>query len=387
MICVWKHCLLFSLFSSCLALLLHTDPAAKRCSFSKIALGTCSTASETIPEKITSYEYMDSGNGMRLERFGDILVTRSCPSAIWSRGLSNAEWDAATVRYCGNHWHGLETIPVDDADAWVLHMENHVKFILATSEQGQLGVFPEQQVSWAWLQKTLRSFTTNSKKSEVSVLNGFAYTGGSTMACLGVPGVHVVHLDAAKASVNWAARNVNQFIITGKYDPSSLDVAQVDIQRSLITRTQTTANACNGVGVGAAHKVNVSSSPRTRFIVEDCMTYLRREERRGAKYEGLIFDPPAFGRGGGRKVWKLSKDLPALVEMIPRLLASRPAFVLLTCHDPACPAKKLASLLQESGILDVGVGARLQCGDLTLNSKRGGQPLPLGSYARVLWEN
>ena len=172
------------------------------------------------------------------------------------------------------------------------------------------------------------------------VLNSFAYTGGASMAALGVPGVNVTHLDASKTFVTWAQKNA---------ESSGLKDA-----------------------VGA------------KYLVDDCITFLEREKRRNRRYHGMIVDPPAFGRGPkGKRIWKLDRDLPLMAELLPDLLSRRPAFLLLSCHDPKWPAQKLRTLLQHTrGMPKRGV---YETNEMILRSNRGGVDLPMGHSVRVSW--
>lgn len=145
----------------------------------------------------------------------------------------------------------------------------------------------------------------------------------------------MVHLDAAKSSVQWAKKN------------------------------------CAMAGV---------ATEQVRWIVDDCMTFLNREIKRGNTYEGLIFDPPAFGRGSNGKIWKLEKDFPLLIEMIPRLLSpTSPQLVLLSCHDPDWPASRIEDLLRKQL---KSLGGIFECVDMSLVSQCGGRNLPSGACVR-----
>lgn len=291
------------------------------------------------PQLSSQYEFLDCGNQRRLERFGEHLVCRNCPSALWAPGLPLSSWEAATLKHDGSKWTGGAT-----AEGWRVVMCGDLAFELAPSEQGQVGIFPEQQEQWEWIRRVLAGWGdleagADSEQAAVvpRVLNGFAYTGGSTMAALsGHRNVNVTHLDASSSAINWASRNV----------------------------------AAAGWG-----------ERPVRFIADDCLTFLRREVKRGKKYEGLIFDPPAFGRGGGSKIWKLKKDMPSLVDLLSQLLSDRPAFLLLTCHDPDWSAKDLRALLQSQGLPK----GQLESGEMSLvpPSGSGGKALPLGCFVRV----
>ena len=272
-----------------------------------------------------SYQFIDSGGYKRIEQFGSCNVVRSCPSASWPPASS---WTrlGAKITYDGTSgkagiWNGLDLLDPNWQVTFDLDQTStttRIAFTLAASDLGQVGVFPEQQENWRWIYNTLRNSPALRK-----VLNGFAYTGGSTMAALSADNVQVVHLDAAKSSVQWAMRNA---VASGLYTPVTTNSSNSDSSSSSSSST---------------------TSRSVRWITDDCLTFLDREVRRGNTYEGLIFDPPAFGRGGNGKIWKLDKDLPVLAEtLIPQLLSDDPAFVLLSCHDVEWSASRLAELIR-----------------------------------------
>ena len=273
-----------------------------------------------------SYQFIDSGNYKRIEQFGSYNVVRSCPSASWPPASSWTRF-GAKIMYDGTSgkagtWNGLDLLDPNWQVTFDLDQTTtaRIVFTLAPSDLGQVGVFPEQNENWRWIYSTLQQQQPSSSSTVRKVLNGFAYTGGSTMAALSADNVQVVHLDAAKSSVQWAMRNA---AASGLYTPT------------VATNSSNTDNS------------NSSTSRSVRWITDDCLTFLEREVRRGNTYEGLIFDPPAFGRGGNGKIWKLDKDLPVLTEtLIPQLMSDDPLFVLLSCHDVEWPASRLAELIQ-----------------------------------------
>jgi len=292
----------------------------------------------------TDYEFLDCGNQRRLERFGKYLVARNCPSAIWAPGLASDVWGSVDFQHNGEQWIGIDS--EKDLDKWKVLAGPDLLFGLAPSDQGQVGIFPEQQDQWQWINKAL-SVHECPIGNTVRVLNGFAYTGGSTMAALsGRKHINVTHLDASTSAVNWASRNVASSSLVEGGDSDG--------------------------------------GPQVRFIVEDCTTFLKREIKRGKKYDALIFDPPAFGRGGGNKIWKLKKDLPVLVDLLSQLLSDHPVLLLLSCHDPDWGPKDLQALLQSC---NVPKGGLLECGDMRLTPAQNGRgkALPLGCFARYSW--
>lgn len=386
------------------------------------------STSESPSTTASSYEFIDSGNKQRLERFGGVIVSRPCPSATWKRDARVTEWNSANLIFTkpketaadgldsrhamessGWSWNHLPPsfASVHEKDRkWEVFFEaTNQKFVLAPSSEGQLGIFPEQEHNWSWIfQITKKEIlwrqgvqSSNAQNVTISghqdqmkkpaptptgplrVLNGFAYTGGSTLAAasggraastaiasirssniesvpprspppsslnehtesLSSPFIEVVHLDAAKSAVTWAQQNA---------------LASEDL---LSTRS-------------------------IRWIEDDCISFLEREIKRGKTYDALIFDPPAFGRAArGKKMWKLDKDFETLVNMIPKLLSDNPAFLLLSCHDIDWPHSRLSSLLS-SVTSKIKVAGTLESGVMSLNPKvpQRGNPLPMGAYAR-----
>lgn len=338
---------------------------------------------------------------------------RSCPSASWPGGAVLGSNNNDVVCYEGTSgkvgtWKNLQILPEnwqvsfdisspDEEEDEEDNQFRNIVFTLSASDLGQVGVFPEQQANWQWIRRTLRSTSSSSSSSSSAeppvprkVLNGFGYTGGSSLAALSAGNVQVVHLDAAKSLVQWATRNAQA---------SGLYVPPADINNN--------------------HSSSSSSSSRSvRWITDDCVTFLEREVRRGNSYDGLILDPPAFGRGGNGKIWKLEKDLPILVDtLIPQLLSDDPSFVLLSCHDVDWPPSRLAGLLRAAvtkkaasagrqwlsgrarekdrgGLSSNDVelqslnvcGGVLECGPMVLmpddDRAADGRPLPLGGFAR-----
>jgi len=269
----------------------------------------------------TNYSLIDIGNKKRLERFGDIVVQRAAMQAEWKPNLERAEWKKADLFFDGEEWRG------DDTETEFFVNFDDVVFCLKPMSMGQVGVFPEQARSWKWLEKIIEKSDKSFK-----VLNGFAYTGGSTMFS-SYKNSEVCHVDASKASVNRAKVNAE---LSGKQD--------------------------NNI----------------RYIVDDVMTFMEKEVRRGNKYNGFIFDPPAFGRGGKGKTWKLNRDIGKLFSLIDQLSDGTPEFVLISAHDPSMCADDLKKMI--SGLSGVGA-LNIDSGDFIMNAESG-RYMHNGYYAR-----
>lgn len=228
----------------------------------------------------SNYELIDCGNGRRLERFGTVICDRPAPMAEFPARAGAGVWAEAALRFDAvtRRWTG--TPPADWAYSGAAG-DAAVRLGLTPGANGQLGIFPEQQENWEWLARIVGS----ARGRRVRVLNGFAYTGGSTLFCAAA-GAEVCHLDASGAAVAQARKN--------------------------------------------AELSGLSACP-VRWIVDDVKKFLAREIRRKSFYDGIILDPPAFGRSG-KNIWKLEDNLPELLEMAAAVLTPEPLFVLLTCH-------------------------------------------------------
>ncbi len=238
------------------------------------------------------YELLDSGDGRKFERFGDIRLVRPCSQAMWRPQLSPAEWgkaDASFDREEGNAWHGRARLPKE----WTIETAG-IRFRLSGTDFGHLGIFPEQRASWRWLRGVV--------KKGMSVLNLFAYSGGSTMASA-LSGASVCHVDAAKGMVEWARKNA----------------------------------ALNGLD---GHPI--------RWIVDDAHAFMRREIRRGHRYDGIILDPPTFGRGANGQLYKIERDLKETLSLVRDLLSEKPAFVLFSSHTPGLTLKVAENILSQA---------------------------------------
>ncbi len=272
------------------------------------------------------YTCLDSGNRRKLERFGALVVDRPCPQATWAPGLPSEDWATAAAAF---------QRPPRGPSAWVFRSDepppgwavefDGMRLGLRPAAQGQVGVFPEQLENWRWLRRTVAAAGRS-----VAVLNGFAYTGAASLfAAAG--GAAVCHVDAAKASVTQARRN--------------------------------------------AEASGLADRP-IRWIVDDMVAFMQKEVRRGRRYDGIILDPPAFGRAPGGKTWSLERQLPLLLELAARLLSDQPCFCLFSCHAPEIGEVALGSMLR-----GLGLGPGVETGALALTATSGAH-VPAGVFAR-----
>lgn len=278
-----------------------------------------------------SYSLLDSGFGRKLERFGPVVLDRPCSQAVWKPTQDAGEWKRAGAiftRETDTRWDAKQELP----ESWTIETGG-VRFKISPTDFGHLGIFPEQNRFWQWIQDFLPAHTA---KREVHVLNLFAYSGGSTMAAAKA-GAHVCHLDASKGMVAWARENA----------------ALNDVQDAPI-----------------------------RWIVEDVTKFLMREQRRGKRYDAIILDPPTFGRGSKGEVFKIETDVINLLEQCRALLTPNPLFMLFSCHTPGFSPLVMHNLLDQLMTAHKGT---IDCGEMFLDGGAGVYPLPSGTYAR--WQH
>lgn len=279
----------------------------------------------------TDYELIDSGDFYKLERFGSYVLARPEPQAIWKKSMPNAEWeklyDAVFEKGKGDgergEWIAKQGVP----EQWFIeynYKDMHLKMRLGRTAFKHVGVFPEQATNWNFIYDRVSELKT---EGEVSVLNLFAYTGGASLAARSA-GAKVTHVDSVKQVVSWSKENMTN---------SSLE----DI----------------------------------RWIVEDARKFVAREVKRGSKYNGILLDPPAYGRGADGEKWVLEDDIYALLEDCGKLLEPN-GFVVFNLYSMG-----LSALLAK-GLLTQLFGERnIDFGELYFVD-RGGRSLPFGVYAR-----
>ncbi len=277
----------------------------------------------------SDYELLDSGGFQKLERFGPITLARPCAQAVWKRQLPPSVWQQATAsfsRESGNQWRGREKLPA----TWEINVEGMV-FQLSSTDFGHLGIFPEQAEAWARIRQACAASMRKSGRP-ASVLNLFAYSGGSTLAAA-LGGAEVCHVDASKGMVDWARKNAT---------------------------------------------LNRLEDRPIRWIVDDVAKFLEREVRRERRYDLLILDPPSYGRGARGEIFKIENDLPQILGVLGKLISDQPLGVFLSCHTPEITPLSLHHLLhQQFGRL----GGKVEQGEMLLSSVGKALPVPSGSYA------
>ena len=262
-----------------------------------------------------NYKLIDSGHGRKLEQWGNLRLSRPAAQAIWKPKLPKKEWDQADALFSreeGLQWEICSNLP----DQWRVTLDS-LEFKVSPTDFGHLGLFPEHANFWPWITEM---------SANARVLNLFAYTGGATLAAAR-GGAEVCHLDASKGIVSWARENA----------------------------------ALN----------NMQEKP-IRWIVDDAMKFLRREIKRGSRYDGILLDPPSYGRGAKGEIFKIEDEIEELLSLCKQVLTDRPKFVLFTCHTPGFTPTVLSHLLEQM------MGSKCDSGEMLL----GEFPLPLGAYAR-----
>ena len=275
------------------------------------------------------YEVLDTGDGEKLERWREFVLRRPDPQAIWPKQRPEL-WTRADAHYHrsakgGGEWEFFKKLP----DRWTVSYRD-LKFYVRPTGFKHTGLFPEQAVNWDWMAGLIRK-----ANRPVRVLNLFGYTGGATLACAAA-GAKVTHVDAAKGMVQWAGENRK--------------LAEID-------------------------------ETSVRWIIDDALKFVQREERRGNRYEGILMDPPSYGRGPGGEVWKLENELFGLVEACEKVLAKDALFMLINSYTTGLQPAVLNNMLTMT--VAKSRPGRVTADEIVLPVTAGGV-LPCGASGR--WE-
>ena len=272
------------------------------------------------------YEVLDTGGGEKLERWGNITLRRPDPQVIWPQQRPEL-WRTADAWYHrssrgGGEWEFRRKLP----ERWQVKYRD-LKFYVRPTNFKHTGLFPEQAVNWDWMRGLIE------QRGGAKVLNLFGYTGGATVACARA-GAEVCHVDAAKGMVQWAREN-----------------------RELSGLPETSV----------------------RWIIDDALKFVQREKRRGRTYDGLLMDPPSYGRGPGGEVWKLEDELYGLVEECAGVLSDRPLFFLINSYTTGLQPAVLDNMLRMT--VSARYGGRVNAQEVVLPVTAGGV-LPCGASGR-----
>ena len=277
---------------------------------------------------IEGYELLASGAGQRLERWYGVVVQRPESAALWSwndpETLPQWQGHYDGLRATGGRWQWLTPLP---DPCIITHGALH--FLIKPTTSKHLGLFPEQATNWNWLRETI---SKASRQEPIRVINLFGYTGGATLAAAKA-GASVTHVDAARAMVAWCSENA---------------------------------------------KLSGLAEAPIRYVVEDAVKYLQREIRRGNRYDGIIMDPPSFGRGKNGELWKLSNHLPQLLQMACEALSESPLFLLLNTYSD------LVNELDEHpvSLIEKNFGGSCEPMELSLHGTLDGRKIPCGTSYR-----
>lgn len=282
-----------------------------------------------IADQWKDYEILDASAGEKLERWGNQVLIRPDPQVIWNTPKDQKLWDSANAHYYrsatgGGHWD-IKKLPEVFTVSY-----NEMVFRLKPMGFKHTGLFPEQATNWDWLTSVIKS-----ADRPVKVLNLFAYTGGASVACAKA-GAKVCHVDASKGMTSWAKENAE-------------------------------INGINDI----------------RFIVDDCSKFVNREIRRGNTYDGIIMDPPSYGRGPGGEIWKLENELYGFLELCMNVLTEKPLFFLLNSYTTGLSALCMEYMVGVT--IAQKFGGKVTAQEIGLPVVSTGMNLPCG--ASVRWEN
>ena len=282
------------------------------------------------------YALLDSGDGLKLERFGKYVFVRPEAQAMWKRSL-DSEWRNADAVFIpsgeesGGHWDFKKKVDEQWEMNYPLPLSpKGITFKVMTTPGRHLGVFPEVAAHWDWFSNLIH----HEEHKEVNVLNLFGYTGLATLAAASA-GAKVTHVDASKKSVGWAREN------------QALS--------------------------------NLTEKP-IRWIVDDALKFVQREARRGVKYDGIILDPPKFGRGPKGEVWEVYKSLPDLLEACRACLSEKPLFVVTTIYAVRASAVHVAQAMDD---MMEGFRGKIEMGELVTREQSAGRLLSQAVFART----
>jgi len=281
------------------------------------------------PRLFPDYELIDCGNFEKLERFGAYITIRPEPQAVWDKTLKHAEWEKlAHVKFVSNSnyagsWQRFKSMPESWEISYPLPNGPDLKFKLALASFKHVGVFPEQASHWDYIYQNVKKLDVDKPR----FLNLFAYTGGASLAAKAA-GADVIHLDAIRQVVSWAKENMER-----------------------------------------------SKLADIRWLIEDAMKFVKRELKRGAKYQGIILDPPAYGHGPNKEQWKLEDNINEMVKCVIKLLDEKQHFLILNTYSLGFSSLIIENLLKgEKGDLSIG--------ELYLQATQKSK-LPLGVFGRL----
>lgn len=273
-----------------------------------------------------TYTLLDSGNFLKLEQVGPYRIVRPCPQAVWKPLLPKSEWRRYDDKYIrkssgSGHWE-KNALPAE----WTIEYSG-LKLHLKPTNFGHIGFFAEHTGNWDWLREKC------GERKGLKTLNMFAYTGGMSLA-MAQAGAQTTHLDAAKGIIDWAKVNAGY------------------------------------------NDLNI------RWICDDVIKFLQREVRRGNKYDGIVLDPPSYGRGPNREIWKIEEQINELLQLVKEVLSDNPSFVLFSCHTPHFTPKVLENFFHTYW----PQGIEVESFEMTVQEHDSPRVVPSGVGARVTFK-
>ncbi len=283
------------------------------------------------------YEVIDCSKGEKLERWGNYILVRPDPQVIWDTPRADKHWKQKNGHYHRSAKGGGEWEFFDLPQEWSIRYRD-LTFRLKPFSFKHTGLFPEQAVNWDWVSSIIKSAVTKNAAEHpdrpVKVLNLFAYTGGATLACAAA-GAAVTHVDASKGMVNWAKENA----------------------------------AASGL----------SDAP-IRWLVDDCVKFVERELRRGNTYDGIIMDPPSYGRGPKGEIWKIEENVFPLIELAAKLLSDNALFFLVNSYTTGLQSAVLTYMMHTAIVPKHG--GHVESSEIGLPVSANGLVLPCGASGR-----
>ena len=278
------------------------------------------------------YTCIDAGNGEKLEKWGKYILRRPDPQAMWETKFDK-RWATVDGYYHrsnkgGGYWEFKEKLP----ECWTVSYKDLTYKVTPTNFK-HTGLFPEQAINWDFMMNKIKN-----AKRPIKVLNLFAYTGAATMACAKA-GAEVVQVDASKGMTLWAKENMR-----------------------------------------LCHLEN----QKIRFIVDDCLKFVEREYRRGNKYDAIVMDPPSYGRGPNKEIWKFEKNIAVLLEACLKILSDNPLFLLINSYTTGVSNIVLGNMLKTT-MLKLYPQGTVETGEVGLPVIKNSLILPCGIYGR--WES
>ncbi len=284
---------------------------------------------EYLTPKQKDYELIDAGEGMKLERFGEYILARPDPEALFPKTLSTKEWGKADARFIRKGAHTEWIVSKKLPTAWGIAY-GALKLEIKPTSFKHVGLFPEQLSNWVWLEKKIK----NSQNKNLHVLNLFGYTGGASLVCAKA-GAEVTHIDGSKSVYGWARKNQDLSGLTDK---------------------------------------------KIRWLIDDAIAFLRKEIKRGVRYDGIIMDPPSFGHGPNGELWKIEEQLPELFELAFKALSADPIFFLVNGYSAGYSVQTYKNNLL---YLVKKYAGKIETGELLLEcTADGDKKLPAGIVVR-----